>query len=154
MDSASHAVWGSTLVRSPSLVGWAALAGLLPDLVPAVYGIVRYRWAFFRDMTNQSFADHPEHTYVILYRWCHSLLPISLITGVLLAFAPAWTVVAIPYYVHLLLDIPTHQGIWATRLFYPLSDAHIEGRDWWRHPWVSVGNWSVLVVVNLYFFLR
>ena len=154
MDAVSHGAWGATLVRSRSLVGWAVLTGLLPDLLPAIYGIYRYRLAFFKDMTDQSFANHPEHTYVILYRWCHSLIPISILTGITLAFAPSWTVLAIPYYLHLLLDIPTHQGIWATRLFYPLSDAHIDGRDWWRHSWVSIGNWAVIIGINLFFFLR
>jgi hypothetical protein len=34
------------------------------------------------------------------------------------------------YLSHILIDIPTHQDEFATRILYPLSDFHIQGRTW------------------------
>lgn len=154
MDVVSHAAWGATVVRDRSLILWAAFTGALPDLIPAAYGIVRYRAQFFRDTTSQRFVDNPSHAYMVVYRWSHSILPISIVTLFLWLLYPAWVILVVPYYLHILLDVPTHSGIWATRPFYPLSDAHIEGKDWWKHVWISASNWSALALINIPHFIR
>lgn len=154
MDALSHAAWGATVVRSPKLFGWAALAGFLPDLVPALYGVVRYGKRYFTDIIDQSFAEHPGNFYIILYRFTHSLIPITIVSLVLGVVAPMWLPLVIPYYLHLAMDVFTHRGLWATRLLYPLSDWHIDGWNWWQRRWVNIGNWSAIVILNLWFFLR
>ncbi|MFA6098750.1 MAG: metal-dependent hydrolase [Patescibacteria group bacterium] len=153
MDTLSHAAWGATMIRKPSLVLWAALAGALPDIIPAIFGILRWRSEYFRDMVSQKFAEDPRDSYMIVYRYAHSLLPITLLAAVLAIFYPAWWLVTIPYYLHIFMDIFTHKGVWGTRLFYPISDFHIEGRDWWRNKWFSIVNWCVLIVINAIIFL-
>ncbi|MFH0804830.1 MAG: hypothetical protein V1916_01385 [Patescibacteria group bacterium] len=148
MDTVSHAAWGATVVRARPLVWWAAMSGALPDIIPALYGIVRYRWRYVQDTSSQRFVNNPDVGYLKVYHFCHSLIPISVVTVLLRVLAPHYWVLAIPYYLHILLDIPTHRGMWATRLLYPFSDVHAEGFNWWRHHWITVGNWSALVAVN------
>ncbi len=149
MDGFSHAAWGATIIRSRQLVGWAALTGALPDIIPAAYGVFKYRKRYFADMVNQSFVRNPESNYLKVYYYCHSLIPISIVTLLVLAITPRAALLAVPYYLHLGLDVLTHRGIWATRLFYPLSHVAFQGWDWWKNKWFSIGNWLVIVSINI-----
>lgn len=154
MDSVSHAAWGATIVRKTPLVWWAVLAGALPDIIPAVYGLIRYRRKYVRALEKLSMAAEINHRYMRIYHWTHSLIPISVVAAALLLVSPAWAMVTLPYYLHILLDIPTHHGVWATRLFYPFSDFHFAGgHDWWKNRWISLGNWAAIVIINVLLFV-
>ncbi|MFA6553568.1 MAG: hypothetical protein WCT27_04010 [Patescibacteria group bacterium] len=154
MDTVSHGAWGALIVRKTGLVGWALLTGALPDILPALYELARHPVKFIRGLINKSLADNPSRMYLTIYHWAHSLLPISFVTLLVLIFAPARSILAVPYYMHIFLDIFTHRGKWATRIFYPFSDFHFDGTDWWRHSWISIANWAVIAVVGVFIFIK
>ncbi len=149
MDTLSHGTWGAIIVRKAGLVWWALLTGALPDILPALYELARHPVKFIRNLINKSLADNPSAMYLRIYHWAHSLLPISGVSLVLVIFAPTRLVLVIPYYLHIFMDIFTHRGKWATRIFYPISDFHFEGMDWWRHHWISFANWAAICIAVL-----
>ena len=148
MDGVSHAVWGATIVRKPPLVWWAALVGVLPDIISIGYGFIRFRRKYMETLREFSRSDTLDNSYMRVYYLAHSLVPITVITIIIALVRPIWTIVAIPYYLHIIMDVPTHHGIWATRIFYPFSDFHFQGANWWHHRWVNVANWGALIIVN------
>ncbi|RLG90174.1 MAG: hypothetical protein DRO36_06540 [Candidatus Hecatellales archaeon] len=153
MDSVSHAAWGATIIRKLPHVWWAVFFGLLPDIIWGVYWALKYRGqSFNRGLEVRNSPENLEVHFQVYY-FVHSLIPITVVTIIIYLVAPSYTIVVIPYYLHIIMDIFTHQGVWATRIFYPLSDFYFEGRDWWRNRWISIGNWLALVVINLIIFI-
>lgn len=150
MDTVSHGAWGALVVRKAGLIGWAVLTGALPDIIPAMFELAVRPRQFVDGLITKTLADNPSKMYLTIYRWAHSLLPISLVTLVVYLTAPAYWVLVIPYYFHIFLDIFTHSGKWATRLLYPLSDFHFEGMDWWRRNWISAVNWGTIAIVAMF----
>jgi len=153
MDTLSHAAWGATIVRKNPQIWWAAFFGALPDLITALYGIIRYRKGYLKYLNDQAYIKSENDDYLKVYHFFHSFIPISLFTFVLSFIDSSYLIITIPYYLHILMDIFTHQGVWATRIFYPLSNFHFEGYNWWKHKWLSIVNWAAILVINLIFFI-
>ncbi|MCH7492694.1 metal-dependent hydrolase [Patescibacteria group bacterium] len=151
MDVMSHAVWGATIVRKRPEMWWAAFIGALPDLLTALYGLIRFKGKYLLYMSNLRLTANKDDTYFKVYYFFHSLLPISVVAIVIYFMAPSYLILVLPYYFHIFLDVFTHRGIWGTRLFYPISNFHFHGRDWWKNRWISIINWSMLIVINLIF---
>jgi hypothetical protein len=139
MDTFSHAAWGyATLNRQPRLRWWGALAGAAPDLLWFVPRIWR--------------ADGPPlppelvESYFRYYVYTHSLVLLGVVTAMLVATRwrrYAW--LAIPYALHIVMDIPTHER-YQTQPFYPLSSWHFDGLTW-ADPRIFWPNTLALVVV-------
>jgi len=153
MDSFSHAAWGATIIRKSPFVWWAALFGALPDLITALYGLFRHRKSYLKYLNKLAFAEGANDDYLKVYHFFHSFVPISLFTFVLSFVNSSYLIITIPYYLHILMDIFTHQGVWATKIFYPLSNFHFEGYNWWKHKWASIGNWAALIIINVIIFV-
>jgi len=153
MDVFAHAAWGATIIRKEPHVWWAALFGSLPDVIPAVYGFFKFKRGYTKILTEMGDNMHEGNPYFNVYRYTHSLVPITVVTIILYFVIPDYWFVTLPYYLHIFMDVFTHQKVWATRLFYPLSDFHIEGWNWWHNKWISLGNWIALIVINFLFFL-
>jgi len=153
MDSFSHAVWGATIIRKVPYLWWAAFFGILPDIIWGVYWALRYRGKGFKKGLEVRNSEGGLGIHFKVYYLVHSLVPITVVTAIMYLMVPAYTIVVIPYYLHIIMDIFTHRGVWATRLFYPFSDFHFEGKDWWKNKWISVGNWAALLIINLIIFI-
>lgn len=153
MDVFSHAAWGATIIRKPPLVWWAALFGALPDILTSFFGLLKYRGKFLKELDSMMNGDSKYRIYFQVYYYTHSFIPITGLAIILYLIAPSYWIITIPYYLHILLDIFTHRGIWATRIFYPFSNFHFNGHDWWKNKWFSIGNWAALIVINLIIFL-
>ncbi len=153
MDTIAHAAWGATIVRKPPLIWWAALSGALPDIIPATYMWLRQRGRITRGVVALQ-EDFPEDdSYVTVYYWTHSFIPISILAIVLTAVEPVYLMLTVPYYLHLLMDIFSHRGLWATRIFYPFSDIHFNFVNWWDKRWITAANWAALIIVNLLIYI-
>lgn len=152
MDTLSHAAWGATIIRKKPELWWAAFSGALPDLITALYGLLVHKKGYFKFLKEFAFSKKADDYYIKVYYFSHSFIPITLVTLIIYFVRPAWAVIAIPYYLHILVDIFSHRGIWATRIFYPFSNFHFEGRNWWQNNWISIGNWAVLILVNIIIF--
>jgi hypothetical protein len=162
MDTFSHAAWGyATLHRTPRLRWWAALAGAAPDLLwfipSAVAHVTDGGWGALPLGSDRSIwrADGPPlppalvESYFSYYVYTHSLVLLAIVTAALLATRwrlYAW--LAIPYGLHILLDIPTHERF-QTRPFYPLSAWQFEGLTW-TDPRIFWPNAVALVLVYVW----
>lgn len=153
MDFVSHALWGATIIRKKPEVWWAALFGALPDLLTAVYGFFKTKKNYFKYLKDIAENERPNESYFKVYYFFHSFIPISVIALIILIIKPALVIITIPYYLHIIMDIFMHRGVWATRIFYPLSNFHFQGKNWWQHKWIIIFNWAALIVTNLIIFL-
>lgn len=143
MDVFSHGAWGfAALHRDRDLRWWAVLAGAAPDLlwfVPSTIGAFATRgWDALRLGGQREIwrADGPPlppelvESYFRYYIYTHSLVLLAIVTAAVLATRwrrAAW--LAIPYALHILMDIPTHER-YQTQPFAPLSSWQIEGMTW------------------------
>ena len=92
-------------------------------------------------------------SYFRYYVYTHSLVVLALVTGVLLATRwrqYAW--LAIPFALHILMDIPTHER-YQTLPFYPLSSWQFEGLTW-TDPRIFWPNAAALVIVYAWILSR
>jgi membrane-bound metal-dependent hydrolase YbcI (DUF457 family) len=159
MDTFSHAAWGyATLHRAPRLRWWAALAGAAPDLlwfIPStIERVATGGWAALALGSDRGIwrADGPPlpaalvESYFRYYVYTHSLVLLAAATAILLA--TRWRIyawLAVPYALHILLDIPTHER-YQTRPFFPLSTWQFEGLTW-TDPRIFWPNVLALVLV-------
>lgn len=163
MDIVSHAAWGyATLHRHRDLRWWAALAGALPDLlwfVPsAIERLIARGWAGLTVGSDRQIwrADGPPlppelvESYFRYYIYSHSLVVLAAVTALLL-ITPwrryAW--LAIPYALHILMDVPTHER-YQTQPFYPLSTWQFQGLTW-ADPRIFWPNVAGLAAVYAWF---
>ena len=146
MDTVSHAAWGFVLLhRLPTrLVVAGAVAGAAPDLlffVPSrIEQIVEHGWrgaTLGRDPAIWRAGGPPlppdlVEAYWRYYVWTHSLVLLGIAAGVgwlLLGRHRNWLWLCLPYALHILMDIPTHER-YRTQPFYPFSDWQISGMSW------------------------
>jgi hypothetical protein len=166
MDVFSHGLWGyAALHRDAGLRRWGALAGALPDLlwfVPTAIERASTRgWSAIAIGGDRSIwrADGPPlppdlvTAYFKYYVYTHSLVLLSVVTAVVLLTRwrrLAW--LAIPYALHIAMDIPTHER-YQTRPFHPLSDWQFDGLAW-ADPRIFWPNVAALVIVYAWMLRR
>lgn len=110
---------------------WAgAAAALAPDAtwVPHEWRFRRSGVREWREWVQRDDALLPPVLYA--YRIAHSWVLAAAVLLALHLLLPSAHVgaMAMGYYAHLLLDLPTHRGALAQRPFFPFSN--------WRWPWV------------------
>ncbi|HEX2339173.1 MAG TPA: metal-dependent hydrolase [Vicinamibacterales bacterium] len=143
MDTLSHAGWGyASLHAKRALAWWGALAGAAPDLlffIPSrIEGLIERGWASLRIGGEPGMwrADGPPlppelvEAYSRYYIKTHSLVFLAVAAAVLMLIGKRhWAWLAVPYGLHILMDIPTHER-YQTQPFYPLSSWSIQGLTW------------------------
>lgn len=159
MDVLAHALYGATLCSRTGLAGgrqgtrrsfsydwtvWVAAGfGLLPDM--ASIGA-----AFFMMMIRGEAPDFhalPPHVFV-LYHSTHSLVFAGFLLLVLRLMARPLVIPALAWPLHIVMDSFFHAtGWWQTMMFYPLSDWHYNGINWWQHPLMMLLYWGILPVL-------
>ena len=143
MDTFSHGAWGYVaLHRMPRLAWWGVLAGAAPDLlffVPSkIEQVFEKGWAGLAIGRDPAIwrADGPPlppelvEAYFRYYIYSHSLLLLATVTGVVLMTRwrrAAW--LAVPYGLHIVMDMPTHER-YQTQPLYPLSSWSMQGMSW------------------------
>ncbi len=159
MDIVSHAGWGYATLRwrgeKASRIG--ALVGAAPDLLAFVPSAARRvlhdGWnASPRMERDPSFWRQagplpPDLQYVYdhYYVFTHSLVILLGVCGLLwLLRKRSWLWFAIPYGLHILMDIPTHVRF-QTPFLYPLSRWTLQGVSW-SEPWILLPNWILLIL--------
>jgi hypothetical protein len=155
MDIIAHAAWGATIIREQPQVWWAAFFGAFPDVwaaAPVFIYLRKYKWRRFYN--KEVWAEAKENSaYVHVYYIVHSLFTASFITIIIALIWPDYWYVTIPYFIHILMDVGVHKGKWGTRLFYPFTDWHVEGLNWWETKWITPFNWGALIITNLIIWL-
>ena len=162
MDILAHALYGATFFSRTGLAGgrrgatvargtfshdwtvWTAAGfGAMPDL--SSIGV------FFTQMlisgNSPSFHSLPPYVFV-LYHGTHSLVVAGLLLLALRAVARPLVIPALAWPLHILMDSFSHgDGRWQTLVFYPVSDWHLHGVNWWQHPGLILTYWGLLPVL-------
>lgn len=122
--------------------------GVFPDLfsftIPAIVRI----WWYLTGTTRSLLPDArsaPHFQYVWqLYHCSHSLVVFAVVFGL------AWTILRRPvlemlgWALHILIDISTHQGIFAVHFLWPLSNYGFNGIRW-ENRWFMAANYAGLL---------
>ena len=154
-----HLLGGFTLSKiatghfAPEIIIAAVLPdilGTVPMVVDKVVDSIRFPEGnvikkFKKDLLGTTFLKPIDK---FMYRITHSFTALT-VFGILfyLYFPDSYLVMTFAYFLHLAVDVPTHSKEWATRLFYPFSDFHIDGYNWWENKTVSLIFWLVLAVI-------
>jgi hypothetical protein len=165
MDTFSHAGWGfASLHAKRGMAWWAALAGAMPDLLFFIPSRIE---GFFERGLRGLFvgadpgvwrADGPPlppelvEAYFRYYIKSHSFVFLGLaVLALFLVGRKHWAWLAVPYGLHILMDIPTHER-YLTQPFYPLSSWSFQGLSWGdpRIFWPNV----IALVVTLVIVVR
>ena len=161
MDIFAHALWTAAAgvsvrrrFRPPIHLGWLIFWGVFPDVfsftIPAVVRI----WWYATGVTPHLLPDakSPPHFQFVwqLYYGSHSLVMFGIVFGMfwLLRKRPALELLG--WVLHILIDVPTHQGIFALHFLWPLSSFSVSGFRW-ENRWFLIANYSSLLL--LYSFL-
>lgn len=142
---------GATVVRKRPLVWWAALFGALPDLLGSAPGFFHLLFAQGILWGTDTWQFMPQWTRDA-YHLSHSLLGLGIMSVALAAVSKQWLILALPYAIHLALDLVTHVTDPLARLFFPFvpwGSARVIGVNWWESWWTVGTNAFVLIAVNL-----
>lgn len=146
MDTLSHALWGMGLFGYRRSRWQAFLVGAMPDLLS--FGVL-----FLIRLADGTLAPGkpaldtiPTWTFIV-YDVTHSWL----VAGTVIALVWRWSrcagFVLLAWPVHILLDVPFHSAdFFPTKMFWPLTDFHIDGIPW-SSPWIWFPNLAGLVVL-------
>lgn len=157
MDILAHALWtaGAAIplrrrLRRPLSLGWAIFWGVFPDVFSfAIPALVRIWW-YLSGTTSSLLPDPngPQHFHFVwtLYYASHSLLVFGLVFGTAWLFAKRPILEMLAWSLHILIDIPTHQGIFALHFLWPLSSYGISGLRWENH-WFMAANYAGLLLL-------
>jgi membrane-bound metal-dependent hydrolase YbcI (DUF457 family) len=98
---------------------------------------------------------HPPREYLEFYRFFHSFIGLLIVTAVFNVFFPQYTLVfAICYASHIIVDMFSHSGFWATRILYPFSDFHLKfTKNHWHDSSTRKFMYIALLIINIDLFL-
>jgi len=162
MDIVAHTLWTAGVAlparrRVPLSLSWAIFWGVFPDLFSfAIPAAVRIWW--YVSGTTSSLMPGPNGPQPFQFVWqlyyaSHSLLVFAIAFGIawLIAGRPIFAMLA--WCLHILIDIPTHQGIFALHFLWPVSSYGFSGIRWENH-WFVIVNYSALSLLYLWLWIR
>jgi membrane-bound metal-dependent hydrolase YbcI (DUF457 family) len=137
-----------------------ALAAILPDLIGTMpFFFYKMQEAskmspdkivlgFIKTASSNKFSNSVDRAW---YYLMHSFTTTVLASFIAYIFwHPAWVVVTLAYLSHIIIDIPTHEGDFATRFLYPFSNVHKEYKNWVRNPKLFFAFWGALILIILF----
>ena len=160
MDIFAHALWTAAgavplrrRVRRPIHLGWAVFWGVFPDVFSfAIPAVVRIWW-YATGVTSSLRPDAKsgQHFQFVwqLYYGSHSLVVFAAVFGIVWVVARRPVLELLGWGLHILIDIPTHTGIFALHFLWPFSSYGISGVRW-ESGWFMAANYGALVVVYLW----
>ncbi len=159
MDILAHTLWTNVvfykklkLERISRLV--AVLFGILPDLV-SFAPIFIYRFfsgVEFFELINRNIwiVKYANESY----NYTHSLVIFAFLALLVYFFRKGhWYWPMFGWALHILIDIPTHQGFFETPFLFPLSDYQFSHGISWGHPAFMILNYTALAVFYIFWFL-
>jgi len=157
MDIFAHALWtaatGLTVrrrVRRPISLGWLVFWGVFPDVFSlAIPAVVRIWW-YLSGVTPHLMPDakSPPHFQFVwqLYYGSHSLVTFGFVFGVIWLLRKRPMLELWGWLLHIVIDIPTHVGIFALHFLWPLSSFSVSGYRW-ENRWFFVANYGALLLL-------
>lgn len=164
MDILAHALWTAGTVppmrrrlRRPLSLRWAVFWGVFPDVFSfAIPALVRIWW--YLSGTTKSLLPDPHGPQHFRYVWTlyyasHSLVVFTLIFGLAWLLARRPILEMLGWFLHIVIDIPTHQGIFALHFLWPLSTYGFSGFRWENH-WFMAANYTALFLLYLWMWIE
>ena len=164
MDIVAHALWtmgGAVAVRqrfqSTIRIGWATFWGIFPDLFSfAIPAVVRIWW-FASGVTssllpNAQSGQHFQYVWQ-LYYFSHSLVVFAMVFGIVWVSAKRPILELLGWGLHILIDIPTHEGMFAPHFLWPFSSYGVSGIRWENH-WFQALNYCALGFVCFWMWVQ
>lgn len=168
MDLISHTLWAGAAAEALRRRGYftrrdvfgAMAFGAAPDLVGAVPVLasvasgpeplhVLYRYAMAVPGTEPILAGWARLLEHHFHCSAHSLVILIVCTVLALRFARAIAPSLLGWWLHLLLDIPTHsEEYYAVTLFYPFTEWSFDGIAW-TDPAVLATNYALLAAAGI-----
>ena len=157
MDIFAHSLWTAAVglsarrrIRRPISLGWLVFWGVFPDMFSfAIPAIVRIWW-YATGVTPHLMPDaksQPHFQWVWqLYYASHSLVIFIVVFGMTWLLMKRPVIELMGWLLHILIDIPTHQGMFALHFLWPLSSFSISGLRW-ENRWFMVANYGALLLV-------
>lgn len=158
MGPLAHALWGMTIIRRPDLLIPITIVSNLPDLLGAVPIWIEDGIIYVREFSRDGFEGikrahirmpAPKKGYLAEYYLAHSFLAWGIFTFLLYILYPSYLILSLAYLGHLAVDIPSHSGIFGTRIFYPFSDWYVNSVSWIHSRKAIIINYVLLGIVNL-----
>ena len=147
MDIFSHILWTYLPFRKKSWCGLAILFAILPD---TGYLLIMLYGEFGVVNINMDFVPGP---FMALYHLLHSFFTLAFVALILYVYRPNWLPALSGWLLHILIDIPTHQGDFGTRFLYPaLPDFYFEGISWSNFEVLAAG-YSLLLLANIIYLI-
>jgi len=160
VDIVAHALWtagGAMPLRRrlnrPFSLRWAIFWGVFPDVFSfAIPAVVRVWW-YLSGTTSSLLPDAKsgQHFHFVwtLYYASHSLVVFAAVFGLAWLLARRPVIEMLAWALHIVIDIATHQGIFALHFLWPLSSYGYSGVRWENH-WFLAVNYGALVAVYLW----
>lgn len=154
MDLISHGLWGGIVLGRRRGFMWAAIFGMMPDLLAFTPYLVQraLQGGFLNIFVRPQVYPEWVHT---LYNTSHSLVVAGLLFIALWLWRPNMRVLFLSWPLHILLDIPTHSAdCFPTKFLYPLGQLHFNGIHW-SNRYIFLVNWSaIFLTYGLYILYR
>lgn len=164
MDIVAHALWTTAATiplrhefRRPLSLRWTAFWGIFPDLFSfAIPAIIRIWW--YTTGVTSSLLPDPKSAQRLQFVWqlyycSHSLIVFAVAFGIVWMVAGRPVMELLGWGFHILIDIATHQGMFALHFLWPFSAYAISGFRW-ENRWFLATNYVALVLVYLWIWFR
>lgn len=143
MDTLAHGLYGAAIfakTKQDRLMFLGGAIGMLPDVI--VYGVFAAQ--------GYTIPYVPEAS-LPLYHVTHSLVLTAAVAGLVFIFKRKWAIFTLPYFLHILLDIPTHCGLFATQFLFPLSNVSFCAFNYAESLWGWEINYGIITLI--YYFI-
>jgi len=164
MDILAHSLWTAAAGcsvpsrhRQSLRLGWLVFWGVFPDvfsfLIPAVIRI----WWYATGVTPHLLPDanSSQHFQFVwqLYYASHSLVTFGFVFGVIWLLRKRPVLELLGWGLHIMIDIPTHQGMFALHFLWPLSSFGVSGLRW-ENRWFMATNYGALLLVYSWMWIK
>ncbi len=158
MDVLFHLVSGLMLAKifQNENVLAVLIFSVLPDLLGAAY----FNLLCIKNAPKKSLVKfigewkRRSHFYgtwdKFAYRITHSIVGWVFITSLAYLFLKNFEILSLAYLIHILIDLPTHEGEISPRLFYPFHDWSIHGLYWATNIRILFLFWACLMLLMVY----
>ena len=174
MDPLTHALIGATIGElSPKRIKNRRLKGAVAGMIPDLFNLLTYFYLGIKAGHNIPIAkpeDYYSNTWIIdHWTWMpweitHSFLFWAIVIVPITLYFKQPILIVIAYFSHLILDLPSHTGIWSSKPFYPFNYQFEGWFDAWAWDFETIISFATIPLIiwlicaylreNDYWFLR
>ena len=139
----SHILWTYLPFRDKEWCNKALVFAILPDIGYML--IMLYALFGIAPINDMAIPD----SLMVIYHLLHSFVTLGIVAIIVWKFKRDLLYALSGWFLHILIDIPSHQGYYSTRFLYPLfPNVHIEGISWSNIEVLAL-SYSLLVLAYL-----